>query len=119
MNAWVFLILGIIFEVAATSALKLSNGFTQPVPSIFCAFGFILALFFLSQSVKAIDLAVVYAIWSGAGIALITLIAIFYYGENITLAKAFFISLIVVGVVGLQLTTNSQAKTETELSREP
>lgn len=105
MNAWVYLALGILFEVAGTSALKMSNGFTQTIPSVLCLLGFSLALFFLSQSVKSLDLGVVYAIWSGVGIALITVIGIVFYDDSLSLTKAFFIVLIVTGVVGLQVST--------------
>jgi len=103
MSAWVYLAIGIVFEVIATSALKLSDGFSQPVPTIVCLLGFLLALAALSQSVKSIEISVVYAIWSGAGIVLITLIGLLFFSESINFLKLLFITLIMVGVVGLQL----------------
>lgn len=105
MNAWIYLALGIVFEVAGTSALKLSQGFTQTVPALVCLLCFGTALYFLSQSVKSLDLGVVYAIWCGVGIVLISLIGVIVFGDNLTFAKLAFISLIVIGVVGLQLSS--------------
>lgn len=105
MNAWIYLALGIVFEVAGTSALKLSQGFTQTVPALVCLLCFGTALYFLSQSVKSLDLGVVYAIWCGVGIVLISLIGVVVFGDNLTFAKFAFISLIVIGVVGLQLSS--------------
>lgn len=103
MSAWQFLGLGILFEVIGTSSMKMSNGFAEPWPTTVCIIGFILALFMLSQSVKTLDISVVYAVWSGAGIALITLIGMFFFGERITSLRLFFILLIITGVVGLQV----------------
>ena len=103
MSPWSYLALGIVFEVMGTSALKLSNGFTQPLPSTIVVVGFVLALYMLSQSVKTLDIGVVYAIWSGAGVVLIALIGVFFFKEMVTPMKIMFMALIVIGVVGLQL----------------
>ena len=103
MSAWLYLALGILFEVIGTSSMKMSNGFTEPWPTTICIIGFILALFMLSQSVKSLDISVVYAIWSGAGIALIALIGVFFFGEIMTPARLFFMALIIAGVIGLQV----------------
>lgn len=107
MNAWVYLAIGIVFEVIGTSSLKLSNGFTHSVWSSVCVVCFIAALYALSLSVKSLDISVVYAIWSGAGIMIISLIGAFFFQEQFTLSKLVFISLIVIGVVGLQATSPS------------
>ena len=71
-----------------------------------CIVSFILALIALSQSVKSLEIGVVYAIWSGVGITLITLIGLLFFHESISFAKLFFIALIVIGVIGLQLVTS-------------
>ncbi len=102
MNAWTYLLLGILFEVAGTTALKFSDGFTHTLASSMCVMFFLVALYCLSLSVKELDISVVYAIWSGVGIALISLIGVFYFQESMSLSKLFFIALIVIGVVGLQ-----------------
>lgn len=114
MNAWTYLMLGIVFEVAGTTALKFSNGFTEPWPSSICVACFLVALYCLSLSIKELDISVVYAIWSGVGIAIITLIGVFYFQESMTLSKLFFIALIVAGVVGLQFVSSADTQTKTE-----
>jgi len=111
MSPWSYLALGIVFEVMGTSALKLSNGFTEPLPSTIVMVGFILALYMLSQSVKTLDIGVVYAIWSGAGVVLIALIGVFFFKEILSPVKIMFIALIVIGVVGLQLVDRSEPVT--------
>ncbi len=103
MSAWLYLAFGILFEVIGTSSMKMSNGFTQPLPTIICITGFTFALFMLSQSVKSLDISVVYAIWSGAGVALIAMIGVFFFGEIMTPRRLFFLLLIIAGVIGLQL----------------
>ncbi|MFT6005877.1 MAG: small multidrug resistance pump [Pseudoalteromonas tetraodonis] len=107
MNAWIYLLFGILFEVVGTTALKYSNGFTESLPSMICVSCFVIALYCLSLSVKELDISVVYAIWSGVGIAVISLIGVFYFQESMTFSKLFFIGLIVAGVVGLQLVSTS------------
>lgn len=113
MNAWTYLALGILFEVVGTSALKYSNGFSESLPSTICVMCFVVALYCLSLSVKELDISVVYAIWSGVGIAIITLIGVFVFKESLGLSKMLFISMIIIGVVGLQFVSGDS---ETKLS---
>lgn len=115
MNAWTYLILGILFEVAGTTALKYSDGFSQTLHSVICVSCFVIALYCLSLSVRELDISVVYAIWSGVGIAIITLIGVFYFKETMTLTKMLFIGLIVIGVVGLQSVTTPDQSDNSEL----
>ena len=107
MNAWTYLAIGIVFEVIGTTSLKLSNGFSDTTWSSVCIACFVAALYVLSVSVKTLDLSVVYAIWSGVGITLISLIGVFFFQEQITFLKLFFIGMIAVGVVGLQFLSPS------------
>lgn len=111
MNAWTYLLAGIVFEVIGTTFLKLSDGFSESLYSTLCIVFFVAALFMLSQSVKSIEIGVVYAIWSGVGIALITLIGIFYFHEVLSIAKVFFIGMIIVGAVGLQVASAADSNT--------
>lgn len=107
MNAWTYLAIGIVFEVLGTTCLKLSNGFTQITWSSLCVACFIASLYMLSLSVKTLDISIVYAIWSGVGIALISLIGVFFFQEHFTFLKLFFIGLIMLGVGGLQFISSS------------
>ena len=88
MSAWAFLILGIAFEVMGSFCLKLSHGFTNLLPSVFGFIFFIIALSLITISAKAIDNGVVYAVWSGVGIVIISVIGMSYFGEAISINNA-------------------------------
>jgi small multidrug resistance pump len=104
---WLFLSIAIISEVMATSALKSSNGFTQFWPSIVVVAGYGAAFFFLSLTLRTMPLGVAYAIWSGAGTILITLIAWLALGQRLDLPALFGLALIIAGVVVLNLFSES------------
>lgn len=101
--SWIYLIAAIISETFATSMLKQAEGFTVLVPSAATVVGYALSFFFLSQALKELDISVAYAIWSALGIVLITIIGIFFFHEHVSALKILFISLILVGTVGLKL----------------
>lgn len=101
MGGWSYLILGILFEVVGTFCLKLSHGFSNLMPSVFGFLFFAIAICFVTLSAKTLDVGIVYAVWAGAGIVLITLIGTLWFAEQLTWPKLLFILLILVGVVGL------------------
>jgi small multidrug resistance pump len=103
MNVWIILSLAIVSEVIGTSALKLSDGFTKLVPSLVVLVGYGLAFYLLSLTLKQIPVGVAYAIWAGAGIALITLIGWILFKQTLDLAALLGIALIISGVVVLQV----------------
>ena len=109
MNAWTWLILAICCEVVGTSALKETEGFTKWVPSIIVVLAYMSSFYFLSLTLKDMEISTVYAIWSGLGVALITAVGFFFYHESMTLLKAASIGLIIAGVVGLRLTSEAAA----------
>ena len=80
---WLYLIIAVIFEVIATSALKESNSFTKLVPSLFVIIGYSISFYFLSLTLKNLSIGITYAIWSGLGILLICLVGYFRYGQNL------------------------------------
>ncbi len=100
---WLYLLLAILFEVSGTTAMKLSEGFTKTMPSIAMAIFYILSLVMLTLTLKKIDVGIAYAIWSGLGTALIAGIGIIIFGESLTPMKIASIALIILGVIGLQL----------------
>ncbi len=106
---YLFLAIAIISEVTATSALKASNGFTRPVPSVLVLVGYGSALYFLSLTLRAIPVGVAYAIWSGAGVSSITLIAWLVYRQRLDAAALIGLSLITAGVVVLLLFSKTAA----------
>lgn len=109
MNAWIILGLAIAAEVVATSALKSSESFTRPLPSLLVVVGYSIAFYLLSLVLKAIPVGVAYAIWSGLGVVLITLVAWLIYGQRIDLPGIIGMGLIVSGVVVLNLFSKAAA----------
>jgi small multidrug resistance pump len=103
MLAWLYLALAILSEVAGTTSMKLSEGFTRPgwIAGIAVFYG--VSIFLLTLSLKEIDVSVSYAIWSGVGTALIALIGVAVFREPLTALKMVSLALIVAGVVGLNL----------------
>ena len=98
MRAWTYLGLAIVAEVIATSALKASAGFSRPGPSAVVVIGYGIAFYFLSLTLQTIPVGVTYAIWSGVGIVLITLVAWLVYGQSLDAAAIVGLSLIIAGV---------------------
>lgn len=98
-----YLVLAIVAEVIATSALKASMGFTRPLPSVVVVVGYGLAFYLLSLVLRTLPVGVAYAIWAGLGIVLVTLVGIMVFGEKPDLPAVVGISLIVAGVVMLQV----------------
>lgn len=100
---WLYLILAISFEITATSLMKLSDGFSKLLPSLGTVIGYLLCFTFLSFALKKIDLSIAYAVWSAVGIVVLAGIGIFVFKENVNPMKVISILLIVIGVVGLNL----------------
>lgn len=109
MNAWACLGLAILAEVVATSALKASDSFSQLVPSIVVVVGYGTAFYCLSLALRSVPLGIAYAIWSGAGTALIALIGMVLYRQKLDPAAMLGIGLIVAGVLVLNLFSKSSA----------
>jgi small multidrug resistance pump len=102
--AWILLAFAIATEVLATSALKLSNGFTHLGWTIIVAAGYITSFVLLSQALKLqLEMGTAYAIWSGAGTAAIAIIGALFMGETLTPLKIGGILLIIGGVIVLNL----------------
>ena len=103
MQHWLFLTAAIVLEVAGTTSMKLSEGFTRLVPSALLFVFYAASFVALTFSLKKIDVGIAYAVWSGVGTALIALIGVLYFHEPVTLMKFACICLIIIGVVGLYL----------------
>ena len=103
MPSWVYLAAAIASEVAATLALRASDGFTRLLPSVGVAAGYAFAFYMLSLALRGMELGVAYAVWSGVGTATIFVIGVVALGESSSPLKVVSIVLIVAGVVGLNL----------------
>jgi len=101
MHPALWLALAIGSEIIATVSLKLSNGFTRPLPSVVVVLGYAMSFYALSISLRTIPLGVVYAIWSGIGTAAVVVIGVFLFRETLDLVKVVGIGLIITGVVML------------------
>ncbi|WP_405611818.1 DMT family transporter [Streptomyces sp. NBC_00076] len=93
----------IAVEVAATTAMKYSDGFSRLVPSLLTVLGYVVSFTLLAQTLRTVSIGTAYAIWAGVGTAAIAAIGIVFLGDGLTLAKAGGIALIIVGVVVLNL----------------
>lgn len=103
MNPWILLGLAIVSEVIGTSALKSADGFSRLGPSLVVIVCYGLAFWLLSLSLRTIAVGVAYAVWSGAGIALVSLIAWLWLGQRLDGPALAGIGLIVAGVAVIQL----------------
>jgi small multidrug resistance pump len=99
--AYLLLALAIAFEIAGTIALKFTAGFTRLWPSLAVAVGYTASFALLSQVLKTVPVSVAYAIWSGAGTAVVAAIGFTFLGEPVSWLKITGIALVVAGVVAL------------------
>jgi len=107
MSPWLILAVAIVAEVIGTTALKASNGFTRLWPSAIVVVGYGVSLYCLSLVLRSIPVGVTYAVWSGLGIVLISLVAFAVYGQRIDTAGLIGMGLIIAGVLVLNLFSRS------------
>ena len=105
MSAWMFLGVAILFEVLGTVLLKLSDGFEKIGYGMAAITCYSVCFWFLAPALKVIPAGVAYAIWSGLGILSITLIGLAFFDQKLSLVNYGFIALILIGAIGLNLTT--------------
>lgn len=103
MNKWIFLGLAIISEVVATTSLKSTEGFTKLVPSIIVVIGYTAAFYFVSLTLDTLPVGVVYAIWSGVGIALVAIISVIVLDQKLDAGAIVGMGLIIAGVVVMRV----------------
>jgi len=106
---WLYLSIAILAEVMATTALKLCEGFTKFIPSLLVVMGYAGAFYFLSRVLNQIPISVAYAIWSGAGIALVGLVGWIWFGQKLDLAALVGMGLIICGVIIINLFSKTAA----------
>lgn len=107
MNGFMYLTMAIIAEVIATSMLKASEGFTRLWPSLLVVVGYAISFWGLSMVVKIMPLGIVYAIWSGMGIVLVSIAAVFIYQQKLDLPAILGMGLIIAGVLVINLLSKS------------
>ncbi|WP_180130513.1 multidrug efflux SMR transporter [Acinetobacter sp. YH12072] len=105
--AFLYLSVAIIAEVIATSALKASNGFSVLWPSITTFVGYAIAIFFLSMAMKTIPMGIAYAIWSGAGIILISTVGLLVFKQLLDIPALIGLSFMIVGIIFINVFSKS------------
>jgi len=105
--AYLYLSIAIIFEVIATSSLKASQEFSKLIPSIIVVVGYAVSFYCLSIVLKSIPMGITYALWSGIGIVLISLVGIFFFQQKLDIAAIIGMALIILGVVVIHVFSGS------------
>ncbi|HTN61888.1 MAG TPA: multidrug efflux SMR transporter [Devosia sp.] len=103
MMGALFLGIAIVGEVIATSFLRASQGFTQPVPTLVVVIGYGVTFYFFSLALQTIPVGVAYAIWSGVGIVLVSIIAFLIYRQTLDAPALIGMGLILSGVLVINL----------------
>ena len=98
MQHWLILSLAIVLEVAGTTSMKLSNGFTKLLPSILIFVFYAASFVALTFALKKIDVSIAYAIWAGLGTALVATLGVLWFGEAVTAIKLISLLLIASGL---------------------
>ena len=101
--AWIVLLLAGLFEVGWAVGLKLTEGFTRPLPALLTVASMAVSLGLLGLALKSLPLGTAYAVWTGVGTAGTALLGILLFGESADAARLLCIALIVAGILGLKL----------------
>jgi small multidrug resistance pump len=107
MNPWLLLALAIALELSGTICLKLSNGFSRLFPSIGVVFFYLGSFALMAQSLKTLEVGIVYAIWAGVGTALIAVVGVLAFGESVTAFKILGLLMIIGGTFLLRMASSS------------
>ncbi|MCA0971876.1 multidrug efflux SMR transporter [Halobacillus litoralis] len=106
--AWIYLLIGAVFEIGWAVGLKLSDGFTKPVISIVTVVLIFVSFYFFTKAVKEIDIGTGYAVFTGIGAAGTAIIGMTFLGDDTNTGKVFFIALLIIGIIGLKLTSSPE-----------
>ncbi len=102
--AWLLIFVAGLFEVAWALAMKASAGFTRLGPSLLTLGAMAVSVLLLAWGLRSLPVGTAYAVWTGVGAAGTAIMGILIFGEPATLARLFFVGLIVAGIAGLKLT---------------
>lgn len=103
--AWVLLVFAGVLEVGWSIGLKFTEGFTRLWPSVWTVLGFAASMFLLAQAARTLPIGTAYGVWVGIGAAGAAILGIVLLGEPATVARVFFIALLLASVIGLKVTS--------------
>jgi len=104
--AWVFLMVAGAFEIAFTTAIRFTAGFTKPLPSALVLLLAAISIYFVTKSAETIPLGTAYAAWGGIGAIGTVLVGVLYFGEPVTLWRMVFLAVLILSIAGLKLVTD-------------
>lgn len=103
--AWVYLVVAGIFEIVWAISLKYTAGFTRLWPSVVTVAGMAVSFYFLSMATKTLPIGTAYAVWTGIGAMGAVIIGMLFLNEPVTVPRVIFLLFILVGLIGLKLTS--------------
>ena len=107
MNHWLALTIAIVAEVIGTTALKASNEFTRLWPSLIVVVGYGTAFYFMAVSMRVLPVGIMYAIWSGMGIVLVSIIGWVIYRQVLDVPAMIGMGLIIAGAIVINVFSKS------------
>ena len=102
---WIYLVIAGAMEVVWSTCMKYSEGFTEIKFTVLTIIGMIISFLFLSQATKTLPLGTAYAVWTGIGALGAVIVGIILFKETVTAARMFFVSLLLIGIIGLKATS--------------
>ncbi|MDE1185467.1 MAG: SMR family transporter [Pantoea sp.] len=106
-SSYLFLGIAIVIEIFATNMLILSEGMSRPLPAITALIGFMASYFFLTKAIRFISLGIAYAMWTGIGIFLNTILTVTFWGVKLHFMSIIGIACIIIGVLVINLLSKS------------
>jgi len=103
VSAWIYLTVAILAEVTGTVALRSTDGLSRPLPLAIVVAGYGLAFYLLTLTLKELSLGLTYAVWAGAGTALVAMVGMLALHEPVNAPKLLGLALVIAGIVSLNL----------------
>ena len=103
--SWLLLAVAGLLEVAWATGMKLSQGFTRPLPTVLTVLGMIASMWLLGVAAKELPLSTAYGVWVGIGALGTLIVGVAVLGEPLTAARAIFAVMLLVAIVGLKVTS--------------
>jgi quaternary ammonium compound-resistance protein SugE len=103
--AWLKLVIAGLLEVAWAIGLKYTQGFTRPVPSVLTLLAIVASMLLLADAAKTLPIGTAYAVWVGIGATGAAVLGVILFREPLTPARALFLGMLVIAIVGLRLTS--------------